>query len=65
MKRDILRERVEVIITEAGGLCAAAKMCGIGPEYLCRLRTGKKSAPRDGVLKKLGLKRVVTYERLP
>jgi hypothetical protein len=64
MKRHILRERVEAIITEAGGLRAAARVCGIGPEYLCRLRTGKKSNPRDSVLKKLGLKRVVFYERL-
>jgi transcriptional regulator with XRE-family HTH domain len=38
---------------------------GIDHTYLHRLRTGEKTEPSDEVLRKLGLRRVVTYERLP
>lgn len=37
---------------------------GIDGAYLYRLHMGEKINPSDDVLKKLGLRRVVTYETL-
>jgi transcriptional regulator with XRE-family HTH domain len=43
------------------GLRAASRATGIDPAYLSRLQNGKKSNPSEKVLKKLGLKKAVTY----
>lgn len=50
------------------GLRGAARKLRVDPGYLSRLRSGAKTNPDDALLKKLGLRRVVTYEwatRLP
>ena len=55
--------RIAVLETEHGGLRAAARVIGCDPAYLLRLRDGEKSNPSDAMLKKLGLKKMVTYVR--
>lgn len=48
--------------------CSLREMAGhlgIDHTYLHRLRTGEKTEPSDEVLRKLGLRRVVYYERAP
>ena len=55
---------VEKQITRHGGLRAAARAMGIAPSYLCRLRWGEKDYPDDAILRKLGLRRVISYESI-
>lgn len=57
--RALLRKKVE----EAGSTKAAAINLGIGSEYLSSLLTGY-STPGPKVLKKLGLQKVITFERV-
>lgn len=58
-----LQRRVSDLCQQAGGVRAAAKALGIDFGYLSRLANGTKTNPSDEVLRKLGLRRVVTYER--
>jgi len=53
---------IEKQVSRHGGLRAAARAMEIAPSYLCRLRTGEKAQPDDSILRKLGLRRVVSYE---
>ena len=57
-----LRERIEELIARHGSLRAAGRVLQIDPAYLSRLRSGEKNDPSDEVVRKLGLRRVVTYE---
>lgn len=45
-----------------GSLRALARVMGCSPPYICRLRNGVTKNPGPAVLRKLGLRRVVTYE---
>jgi AraC-like DNA-binding protein len=59
-----LAERINELATQHGSLSALARVMRCSPPYLCRLRAGVTNNPGDAVLRKLGLRRVVTYERL-
>jgi len=59
-----LQERVQQLIERHGGLRKAARVVQIDPAYLSRLHSGEKVRPLAAVLKKLDLRRIVTYERI-
>lgn len=59
-----LEERVEKLVVKHGGLRRAALALGINCAYLCRLRSGEKTQPSEGTLRRLGLRRVVSYKTL-
>ena len=50
------------LICKHGGLRAAADAVGIDAGYLSRLGSGQKSNPTKAMLKKLGLRKVITYK---
>lgn len=59
-----LQAAVQQAIDRHGGVRVAARALRIDHAYLYRLRSGEKSDPSDAVLRKLGLRRVVTYEAI-
>lgn len=59
-----LRARADELIAIYGSVRAAAQAIGVEASYLFRLSTGEKSSPSDATLAKLGMKRVITYERI-
>lgn len=59
-----LRARIEELVERHGSLRAAARVLKVDHAYLSRLMTGVKCAPSDALLRKLGLRRVVTYSRI-
>lgn len=56
-----LQAAVKALIARHGGTRIAARALGVNYAYLSRLSTGQKSNPTDATLRKLGLKKVVTY----
>lgn len=58
----LLRARIQELAKHHGSLRAAARVVQIEAGYLSRLQNGLKLEPSDDVLRKLGLRRVVTYE---
>jgi len=59
-----LQERVKQLVRQHGSLRAAARATQIDPGYLSRLGSGEKVRPLAAMLKRMGLRRIVTYERL-
>ncbi len=59
-----IQEAAERLVQKHGGLRKAARAIGIKAPYLCRLRSGIKVNPRPAVLRKLGLKKHVQFERI-
>lgn len=57
-----LEKRVHQLIVQYGGLRAAARATGIDPAYMSRLKSGEKENPSPGILRRLGLRCIVTYE---
>ena len=57
-----IADAVERLIGKHKGLRKAALAVGIKAPYLCRLRNAERTNPSDAVLRKLGLKRLVTYK---
>ena len=60
----LIRERIESLIFQYGGVNAAAKATNVDAGYLVRLRDGEKQNPSFDTLKKLGLSKVVSFELL-
>lgn len=60
-----LAERIDELVTQHGSLRAMAQVMECSPSYICRLRAGVTANPGPAVLRKLGLRRVVVYEREP
>jgi len=56
-----LREAVNAIIARHGGTRVAARATGVNYAYLSRLARGEKVNPTNETLRKLGLRKVVTY----
>lgn len=54
-----LRQRVQALTKQHGGLRAAARAIGLSAPYLVRLREGKHPQPSDATLRKLGMVRTV------
>lgn len=61
----IVGEAVKAKVRQHGGLRPAGRAMGIDPAYLKRLRDGEKRDPSDDLLRKLGLRREVSYYWLP
>jgi len=59
----LLQTRITELAQQHGSLRAAARALGVDPGYLSRLSKGEKTDPTDGMLARLGLCRVVSYER--
>lgn len=55
--------RIHELAVRHGSLRAAARVMKIDPGYLSRLSSGEKKEPSQSVLRRLGLRRVVTYVR--
>jgi hypothetical protein len=58
-----LFQSIEELISLHGSLRAAARVKKMDAGYLCRLHAGVTKEPSARTLRKLGLKRVVSYER--
>lgn len=58
-----IRERIHEMENQHGGLRAAARVLKCDAAYLMRLKNGEKNNPGAALLRRLGLKRVVTYVR--
>ena len=54
-------ERIDELMSQYGGLRAAALAIDVDVGYLSKLRAGKKTKPSSNTLKKLGLKEEITY----
>ena len=59
-----LRERATELVNQHGGVRRAARALGLDAAYFLRLLRGEKDNPSAAVLRKMGLKRVVTYWRI-
>jgi len=59
-----LQERIDQLIEQHGTLRAVARVTEIDAGYLSRLRSGEKANPEKAKLRRLGLRRVVSYELL-
>lgn len=59
-----LGDRILELEKQHGSLRAAARALGCDAGYLSRLRDGEKDNPSAILLKRMGLKRVVAYERI-
>jgi len=57
-----IQTAVKAIVAKHGGVRPAARAIGVNYAYLSRLQTGEKSNPTAAVLRKLGLRKVVSYE---
>lgn len=57
-----LKDRIVWLEEHYGGLRAAAVALDIDAGFLCRMKSGKKFNPSNETLRKLGLRRKVTYE---
>lgn len=57
-----IKTAAKAIIFKHGGVRAAARAIGVNYAYLSRLQSGEKSNPTPAVLRKLGLRKVVSYE---
>lgn len=55
--------RVNELCVKHGGYRAAARVLKIDHAYLYRLGKGQSTNPSKSVLRKLGLKQVIAYER--
>lgn len=58
-----LDQRLAELVLRHGSLRAVGRVLEIDHAYLSRLYHGEKKEPSAAVLKKLGLRRVVTYVR--
>jgi hypothetical protein len=56
-----LATAVLIIELRHGGLRQAARATGVDVAYLKRLRDGEKENPSESTLKKLRLKKVISY----
>ena len=59
-----LQDRIDELVAQHGSLRAVARVTEIDAGYLSRLRSGEKVNPEKDKLRRLGLRRVVAYERL-
>lgn len=58
-----LERRIDELVAQHGSLRAVARVLEIDHGYLSRLRDGSKGEPSQDTLRKLGLRRIVSYER--
>lgn len=58
-----LAERIAELIEQHGSLRAAARVLECDAGYLSRLQSGEKDNPEVWLLRRMNLRRVVSYER--
>lgn len=58
-----LAQRIEELTAHHGSLRAAARVLETDAGYLSRLASGEKDDPGETLLRRMGLRRVVSYER--
>jgi len=57
-----LQERIAQLVAQHGSLRAVSRVTEIDVGYLSRLRSGEKFSPEKDKLRRLGLRRVVSYK---
>lgn len=62
MGEQVLCARVNELVEKHGSLRIAGRALRINYAYLARLRSGEKTNPTAATLRKLGLRKIVTYE---
>lgn len=60
---ELLQERVRDLVTEHGGLRGAARYIGCDVAYVSRMLDGTRPNPGAPYLEKLGLRKILTWER--
>lgn len=63
-RRALIQTRVAELMEQYGGLRNAAEAVCCAPYTLARLRNDPEAMISDGLLDALGMRRVVTYERV-
>ena len=63
MSNTTLQIRIAELAAQHGSLRAAARVLEVDVGYLSRLASGEKSDPGETLLRRMGLRQVVTYER--
>lgn len=61
--KSVLQQRIAELVAQHGGVRPAARVLEVDHGYVYRLLSGEKNDPGDKLLRKLKLRRVVTYER--
>lgn len=56
-----LEDRIAELVKQHGSLRKAGRVVGLTGQYLYRLQSGEKTNPSEAVLRKLGLRRVISY----
>mgnify|MGYP001404377494 CR=1 FL=1 len=59
-----IQDRINELVAQHGSLRAVARVTEIDVGYLSRLRSGEKANPEKDKLRRLGLRRVVSFEHL-
>lgn len=59
----MLQDRITELVAQHGSLRAAARVLEVDAGYLSRLQSGEKDDPGETLLRRMGLRRVVAYER--
>lgn len=59
-----LQERIAELVAEHGSLRAVGRALCVDVSYLSRLQAGSKTAPSKKLASQMGLRSIVTYERL-
>jgi hypothetical protein len=60
----MIAQKINELVKRYGSLRAAARVLGYDVSYLTRLRNGEKTNPDKKILKKLGLKRIISFKEL-
>ncbi len=63
MSEVTLPERLGELVVKHGSLRAAARVLMVSAPYLHRIASGEKTNPDDNLLRRMGLRKVVTYVR--
>lgn len=59
-----ISDRIAELIDQHGSLRNAALVLKVDAGYLSRLASGEKDSPGPVLLRRMGLRQVVTYERI-
>ncbi len=63
VERTTVSRRIEELAAQYGSVTEVANRLGVNAIYLHRLANGSKTSPSEDVIKKLGLRRIVSYVR--
>ncbi len=58
-----IAQRIDELVTRHGSLRAVARVLAVDAGYLSRLHSGEKAAPSGKLLRRMGLRQRVVYER--